>query len=154
MSENSSSRKIDPSIIAALIGVIGTIIVTLITVNANKQPAAPTGAPTSPVISTNTSIPSPVPTDTVPAGEPTSTPAPATDTPVPTFTLVPSMPIGQDWSSRCISTFWQPYPANVPMLDAGNGCWKQPVLVYSSTSGKMTFAYSRSGAGPVEIYGL
>src|SRR5258705_11367224 len=108
MSDKSSSRRIDPSIIAALIGVIGTIIVTLITVNANKQPAAPTAVPTPIVISTNTSVPSPVPTDTAAPGEPTSTPLPPTDTLTPTFTTVPPIPIGQDWGAGCISTLWRP----------------------------------------------
>src|SRR5258706_2475385 len=154
MPENSSSRKIDPSIIAALIGVIGTIIVTLITLNANKQPAAPTAIPTPIIISTNTEVPSPVPTDTAAPGEPTSTPAPPTDTPVPTFTLVPPVAIGPDWGAGCISTLWKPYPANVPMIDAGNGCWKPPVLIYSANSGKLSFLYERTGSGPVDIYGL
>jgi hypothetical protein len=153
MSANSSPRKIDPSIIAALIGVIGTIVVTLITVNANRQPAA-TAVPTPIVISTNTAVPSPVSTDTVQAGEPTSTPAPPTDTPVPTFTTVPPVAIGSDWGAGCISTLWQPYPANVPLIDKGDGCWKPPVLIYSADSGKLSFLYERSGSGPVETYGL
>jgi len=150
MSNSSSSRRIDPSIIAALIGVIGTILVTLITIKANK----PTAVQTPIVISTNTEIPSQVPTDTAGPGEPTSTPAPPTDTPTPTLTRVPAVLIGQDWDAGCISTLWQPYPANVPMLDNGNGCWKQPVLIYSIANSKMTFLYSRTGSGPVEIYGL
>ncbi len=154
MSNSSSSRRIDPSIIAALIGVIGTIIVTLITINANKQSAVPTAVLTPIVISTNTEIPSQVPTSTAGPGEPSSTPAPPTDTPTPTFTTVPPIPIGQDWGAGCISTLWQPYPANVPMIDEGNGCWKQPVLIYSAANGNLSFQYQRGGSGPVEIYGL
>jgi hypothetical protein len=154
MPENSSSRKIDPSIIAALIGVIGTIIVTLITLNANKQPAIPTPVPTPIIASTNTSIPSPEPTDTVPAGNPTSTPAPATDTPVPTFTTVPPVAIGQDWGQDCISTLWKPYPSTVPTIDNGNGCWKAPVYVFSASNGQLAFLGSRLSTGGEEVYGM
>jgi hypothetical protein len=154
MPDNSSSKRIDPSIIAALIGVIGTIIVTLITVNANKQPPAPAGAPTPIIISTNTDVPTTAPTSTVQPGEPTSTPEPPTPTAVPTFTTVPPVAIGSDWGAGCISTLWQPYPANVPLIDNGNGCWKPPVLIYSANGGRLSFLYERTGSGPVDIYGL
>jgi len=40
------------------------------------------------------------------------------------------------------------------MIDAGNGCWKPPVLIYSANSGKLSFLYERTGSGPVDIYGL
>jgi hypothetical protein len=128
--------------------------VTLITLNANKQPPVPTPVPTPIIASTNTTIPSPVPTDTVPAGDPTSTPAPATDTPVPTFTIVPPVAIGQDWSQSCISTFWKPYPSTIPTIDNGNGCWKEPVYVFSASNGQLSFLGSRTNSGGEEVYGL
>src|SRR6266516_2484600 len=93
MSKNK--RSMDPSIIAALIGVIGTITVTLITVYANRPaPQPPTTLPVTWTIPPTATIANtPVPTDTVPAGEPSSTPAPDTPTPEPTFTPTPP-PIG------------------------------------------------------------
>ena len=156
MSNSSSSRKIDPSIIAALIGVIGTIVVTLISINANKSPSA-TPLPTIVVI-TATSAPSdtPVPTDTVPPNAPTSTPAPVTDTPEPTltFTAVPPVALGADWAQSCISTLWRPYPANIPVLDNANGCWKNPVHIFSANGGSLEFLSQRGSSGATEIYGL
>jgi hypothetical protein len=154
MSNNSSSRKIDPSIIAALIGVVGTIVVTLISINANKQPPVPTPVPTPIIASTNTTIPSPEPTDTVPPGDPTSTPAPATDTPVPTFTIVPPVAIGQDWGQNCISSLWKPFPSTIPTVDNGNGCWKAPVYVFSASNGQLSFLGSRTTSGGQEVYGM
>ena len=153
MSENSSHRKIDPSIVAALIGVIGTILVTVISIKANKQPT-PTPVPTPNVASTNTTVPSPQPTDTVPPGDPTSTPEPPTDTPVPTFTTVPPVAIGQDWIQSCISTLWKPYPDTIPTVDGGNGCWKAPVYVFSATNGQLSFLGSRLANGGEEVFGM
>ncbi len=154
MPDNSSHRKIDPSIIAALIGVLGTIAVTLISINANKQ-STPTPAPTPIIIvSTNTEIPSPVPTTTVPPGDPTSTPAPATDTPVPTFTAIPPVLLGEDWIKGCISTLWKPYPANTQVTEKGDGCWQEPVIVFSAENGDLDFLAERNGAGTSDIRGL
>jgi len=156
MSDSSPSRKIDPSIVAALIGVIGTIIVTVLTLNANKS-STPTPLPTIVVI-TATSAPSdtPAPTDTVPVGQPTSTPEPATNTPEPTltFTPVPPVALGADWQQGCISTSWRPYPASIPVLDNANGCWKNPVHVFSASNGSLDFLSQRTSNGPSEIYGL
>src|SRR5215510_4988344 len=142
---NHSRRRIDPSITAALIGVCGTITVTLITLYANNRPqTVPT--PTSayyatPIVSTETVTNTPVPTDTVPPGEPTSTPAPATDTPIP------PVAIGQDWSAGCISTLWKPYPSNVPTIARGDGCWQEPVHVFSAENGDLDFVAVRGDGG-------
>jgi len=155
MSQNSSPRKIDPSIVAALIGVIGTIAVTLITLNANKQ-SAPTPSPTPMVASTNTTVPSPAPTDTVPPGESTSTPAPATDTPEPTFTFTATpapVALGQDWGVGCISSLWKPFPASIPVVEK-DGCLLEPVHVFSASNGSLSFLGSRAGSGGEEVYGL
>jgi len=95
-----------------------------------------------------------IPTDTVPAGDPTSTPAPATDTPVPTFTVVPPVAIGADWGAGCISTLWKPYPADVPTVDKGNGCWQEPIYKFSADAGSLFMVGQRDNRGSVEVYGL
>src|SRR5262245_29036329 len=101
---SNNKRSIDPAIIAALIGVMGTICVTVITLYANRfaplpQPQ-PTAFPTWTTPPTATITDTPVPTDTVPAGEPSSTPAPDTPTPEPSFTPAPPA-IGSDWANGC-----------------------------------------------------
>jgi hypothetical protein len=157
MSKESDSTRIQLFLgilgfIGVLLGVFATIFAPIIQERLRQN--NPTQALTPIVISTNTEIPSPLPTDTTLPGEPTSTPAPPTDTPTPTLTRIPAVLIGQDWGASCISTLWQPYPANVPMIDGGNGCWKQPVLIYSAANGSLSFQYQRGGSGPVEIFGL
>ena len=138
------SKRLDPTIIAALIGVGGTIIVALITVFGNRL-SAPTPQPTSvantqvvaptAVVFTDTIAPTVVPTDTVPAGQPTSTPPPATDT--PTATPAP-VPLGEDWSQNCISTLWQPYPL-IETVPLGNGCLQQPIYFFETQGGGLNF---------------
>src|SRR5215211_302262 len=116
---STNKRSIDPAIIAALIGVMGTICVTAVTLYVNYfgPPRLPT--PTANVLPTNVlptwTIPpsatitdTPVPTTTVAVGEPSSTPAPDTPTPEPTSTPAPPG-IGSDWSNGCISVLWKPY---------------------------------------------
>ena len=129
----STNKRIDPAIIAAVIGVMGTVCVTVITLLANNfvtrpQPQAtdPIQQPTWTVPPTSTITNTPAPTDTVPPGDPTSTPVPDTQTPEPTITPAPPM-IGADWVNECISVLWRPYPEFVqPSL--GNGCLAQPIL--------------------------
>src|SRR5215211_7642847 len=130
----STNRRIDPAIIAALIGVMGTVCVTLITLYINYfgPPINPSPQPTVPVQPTWTTAPAatiantPVPTDTVPAGDPTSTPVPDTPTPEPSFTPAPPA-IGADWVNGCISVLWRPYP-ELAQPALGNGCLSQPIL--------------------------
>jgi len=105
------------------------------------------------IVFTQTATLTAVPTDTVPPGEPTSTPAPATDTPVPTFTPIPPVALGEDWSSGCISTLWKPYPATIPVIERGDGCWQEPIHVFSAENGDLDFLAER-GNGGTEIYGL
>lgn len=135
------ARKLDPSITAALIGVAGTIVVTLITVFGDRPPAAqPTPAPPTAVVYTETVAPTAQPTDTVPAGDPTSTPEPPTDTPspVPTPTLIP---VGSDWSQNCISAVWVPYPASITASSDDKGCLVQPVDKFYTTGGNLAFSF-------------
>jgi hypothetical protein len=154
---DSPKKSLDPSVMAALIGVAGTIIVTVISIYGNRTPAPPpTPVPPTAFFFTETVSPTPAPTDTVPAGESTSTPAPVTDTPEPTFTFtpVPPVPLGQDWTDGCISSLWMPYPSDILAVGGGNGCLLEPVHVFSADNGNMNFLYERDGNGATEVYGL
>lgn len=154
---DSPKKSLDPSVLAALIGVAGTIIVTVISIYANRTPAPPpTPVPPTAFFFTETVSPTPVPTDTVPVGDATSTPAPVTDTPEPTltFTPVPPVPLGQDWTDGCISSLWVPYPSDILAVSGGNGCLLEPVHVFSADNGNMNFLYERDGNGATEVYGL
>jgi hypothetical protein len=152
---NSPRSRIDPAIIAALIGVCGTVAVTLITlVLPRLVPATPTAialpSPTPVSISTSTVTPTAVPTDTVPAGDPTSTAAPDTPTPEPTFTPAP-LAIGQDWGSDCISTLWSPYPF-VETTET-NGCRSQPIHSLFAADGRLSFVI-QGRYEDTEVYGM
>jgi hypothetical protein len=156
---SNNKRSIDPAIIAALIGVMGTICVTIITLYANRvalpplQPtltSLPTWTNTPPATLTNT----PVPTDTVPAGEPTSTPEPPTFTPEATFTPAPPA-IGADWANGCISMLWRPYPASIQTVEDINhrGCLLEPVHLFFADDGRLSFTISGRFDDP-QVYGL
>lgn len=159
----STNKRIDPTIIAALIGVMGTICVTLITLLANNYLSRPQPQATDPVQptwtlpATATITNTPAPTDTVPAGDPTSTPVPETQTPEPTLTPVPPA-IGADWVNNCISVLWRPYPDTVPAA-ANNGCLAQPVLfpeqvnLFFTENGSLKFQVNRTFPDR-QIYGF
>lgn len=157
----STNRRIDPTIIAAVIGVVGTLCVTVITLFANRllpDPVPPTpDVPTWTVSPTSTVTETPVPTDTVPAGEATSTPAPDTPTPEPTFTPAPPA-LGSDWANGCISVLWRPYP-EIVATTANNGCLAQPlyfpeqVNLFFVENGSLKFSVNRNFASP-QVFGL
>jgi hypothetical protein len=84
---------------------------------------------------------------------PTLTPEPATHTVTPSFTVIPPVSLGEDWSAGCISTFWTPYPANITAFERGDGCWKEPLHVFSAENGDLDFLGQKKNA-PAEIYGL
>ena len=169
----STNKRIDPAIIAALIGVMGTICVTVISLLANNYLSQPQPQATDPVQQPNWTAPAtstipptatitntPLPTDTVPAGDPTSTPAPDTPTPEPTFTPVPPA-IGADWGSGCISVLWKPFPDTV-QTTANGGCLSQPVIMSveqvnlfftDNANGSLKFAVTRTFETP-QVYGL
>lgn len=151
-SKKKNSLKMDPAVTAAIIGVLGIIIVTLIILYANRPVPLPM-TPTATGTFTATATDTPVPTDTIRPGEPTFTPVPATDTLVPTFTPVPPVALGQDWIAGCISTLWKPYPSDVPVIERGDGCWKEPVYVFSAENGDLDFL-AEHRSRPAEIYGL
>ena len=160
----STNRRVDPAIIAALIGVMGTVCVTVITLLANNfvnrpQPQAtdPVQGPIWTVAPSATITNTPAPTDTVPPGDPTSTPVPDTPTPEPTLTPVPPA-VGADWVNGCISVLWRPYPEFAqPTL--GNGCLAQPVLfpeqvnLFFTENGSLKFQVNRAFEN-TQVYGL
>ena len=158
----STNKRIDPAIIAALIGVMGTVCVTIITLYVNYfrpqpppqptlQPTVGIGEPTQPsptvavveptwtVSPTFTITDTVVPTDTVAVGEATSTPGPDTPTPEATFTPAPPA-IGSDWANGCISVLWKPYPETIPTSVNNNGCLVEPVAeFFFADDDKLTF---------------
>lgn len=145
-----SGRGMSPEIVAALIGVAGTIIVT---VYLNRpQPSSELATP-MPIVITATFMATTVPTDAVPLGDPTSTPAP-TDTPVPTPTEIQPVPIGQDWIIGCISSLWKVYPTGLTVVNKGDGCLQEPVHVFAADNGILSFLGQRGGSGTVEDYGM
>jgi hypothetical protein len=149
---SNQKKSLDPTVLAAIITVVGGILVAVIPTLMNRaQPGVPTLSPTftsAPALPSDT----PVPTDTVPPGEPTSTPAPATETLTPTFTVVPPVALGQDWLAGCISSLWQFYPNAGAGVPRGDGCLQEPVYVFSAENGDLDFlADSADGPG---VYGL
>lgn len=147
-------RNLDPNVvIVAVIGLVGTIIAALIGVYGNRgSTPQPTAVPPTAVFYTNTVPPSPMPTDTVPAGEPTSTPEPPTPTPepLPTATIIP---VGADWLQNCISPDWVPYPSNIEVGSDDNGCLIQPVDKFYTTTGRLEFSYD-GRVSSAQIFGL
>jgi len=143
---NSPRSRIDPTIIAALIGVCGTVMVTTIALVLPKLTAAPTPiassfpswTDTAVAVSTSTIAPTPVPTHTVPVGDPSSTPAPDTPTPEPTFTPAPAK-IGEDWANGCISELWIGYPAIQTTENGDTGCLVEPIHYFFANDERLTF---------------
>ncbi len=86
--ENSPKSRpgVDTVMIAALIGIIGVASVALIMIYANRPSPPLTLTPTTAVAFTSTVTGIPAPTDTIPPGEPTSTPPQEAPTAGPTFT--------------------------------------------------------------------
>ncbi len=148
-----TKKSIDPAVLAAIITVTGGIIVTLITTFANRPAARPdpTIVPTWTTVPTATMADTPIPTDTVAVGEPTSTPVPDTPTPEPTFTPTPP-PIGADWANNCISSLWKPYPSGTA-TEQKDGCLVQLVDKFYTTSGRLAFTFSERVSG-AQVYGL
>lgn len=152
----TSKRSLDPTVMAAIITVVGGIIVAVISNQAGKSAPEPTPAPPAVIVITNTSAPTPtaVPTDAVAPGEPTSTPAPDTPTPEPTFTPLPPPAIGQDWAQNCISALWKPYLSteSVEVIEK-DGCLSQPVGVFFAGNGRLSFLYENR-LSSAEVNGL
>lgn len=97
----SNRKGPDPTITAALIGVIGTVIVGIFTVLATRPSPPPASIPSVPVIPTDTSLPSSVPTEGGLPGDPTATLELPTEQPAFAFTptTAPASPTCLDaWS--------------------------------------------------------
>jgi hypothetical protein len=159
MADKGSPKKFDTNITLAIIGLLSAVIVAAIS-NADKLANAFRPEPTATIISTaalpptfevpTATIPPTVnPTDTVPAGEPSSTPAPATDTPTPTPAPIA---LGEDWPQNCISTLWQPYPV-IDTFPLGNGCLQQPIYFFETDNGRLNFQ-DDSKNSPSQVYGI
>ena len=148
------SRKVDSTVVAAVITGVVTIAVTLIGVFGNRLAAPPPPTATAPALPTDTATwtPSVVPSDTTLPGTPSPTPVPPTDTPTATITPVPPVAIGQDWKEGCISTLWKPFPADITAADKGNGCWQEPLFVFSAENGDLDFL--AQNVNDSTIYGL
>ena len=146
------SRGMNTAIVVALIGLVGTLGAALISSRGDKAVPAPTWTPTSTVTFTSTVTETPPPTATN-TPTPTFTPVPATDTPTPTMTVISPVPLGEDWMKGCISILWSPYPSSVTATERGDGCWKEPLHVFSAENGDLDFLAQRKNA-PVEVYGL
>ena len=135
---------------ALLTVAIIAFVVFVLSKNSPTPVPAATSVPATAIIFTETTEPTLSPTDTF---EPTLTPLPLTDTPVPSVTPFPPVAIGEDWKAGCISTLWRAYPSNVPPVEKGNGCWKEPVYVFSAENGDLDFLSERESGSP-ETYGL
>ena len=152
----STRKGLDPTIIAALIGLTGTVCVTVITILATRQPPqlplpSPTASSTAPVVdSTSTATATGLPIETIisetPSVTPSVTPGFTTDTPVPPPAA------GQDWPLNCISAVWQPYPS-VSQVNVVNDCHIQPLDKFYTTAGRLGLSYSGRVESP-EVHGL
>lgn len=129
-------RGISPEIVAALIGVAGTIIVAVF-FNQPQQTTSP-----DPVVVTATA-------DVASPEEPAPTDPPEANSPE-----MLAVAVGQDWAQGCISSLWEPYPDAVGAVDMGDGCLQEPVHVFSADGGRLSFVGQRNGDGPVEDYGM
>ncbi|MBE0672025.1 MAG: hypothetical protein IH588_15690 [Anaerolineales bacterium] len=155
-SEQDDVQKNKVAIAVAWIGFFATILAALISVFGNKisPPSSVNDLVSSPTGTVST-IRSFVPSNTALANTPTSIPpVPEADTPVPTFTRVPSIAIGEDWMKGCISSLWKAYPSNVLTVERGDGCWREPVSAFSAENGDLDFLDERSGSGTAELIGL
>lgn len=151
---SNNKRTIDSSIIAALIGVMGTVCVTIITLWYTNRPTPQpqqTPFPTWTTPPTATVTNTPAPTDTVPAGDPSSTPAPPTLTPEATFTPAPPA-IGSDWANGCISVLWKPFPDTIPITER-DGCLSEPVNLFFAADGRLTFL-ATGRFDDTQVYGM
>lgn len=154
-SEQGDVQKNKVAIAVAWIGFFATILAALISVFADKisPPSDVNGVVGSPTGTVST-IRSFVPTGTALLNTPTSIPVPAADTPVPTFTRIPPIAIGEDWMKGCISNLWVAYPLTVVPVERGDGCWREPVSAFSAENGDLDFLDERSGSGAAEVIGL
>lgn len=139
------------NIIVALISVSGVIIAAIIAasatlypilLNQTPSPQPLTSTPVTPALVTSTDLPTETPTFVTEAAVPS-----ATD-----LAIIP-LPLGEDWIQGCISSVWMPYPSSVQNTERGDGCWQEPVYMFSAENGDLDFLFERPKGTP-EIYGL
>lgn len=138
------------NIIVALISVSGVIIAAVIAAFPQIYPIFATTPSLQPLTST------PVPPSLVASTDtPTAMPTVVTETAIPSIIDLPitSVPIGDDWIQGCISSAWMPYPSSVQLSERGDGCWQEPVYMFSAENGDLDFLFERAKGAP-EIYGL
>lgn len=143
-------RKKRPPVGAITTALIAAALIILILLIASRSPSPLPQPPAA----TNTITPTPTfaPTRTETPVESTATMF-ATDTPAPSPSPAPPPANGEDWEEGCISVLWEPYPETVQPLEQADGCWKNPVFVFSAENGRLRFLSER-GKGPTETYGL
>lgn len=147
---NSAKLKIDPAIIAAIIGAIGTIVVAIISMRPGgaPSPAEPTQTPF--VVTANTETLAP--TSTLETGAPPESPTPVVDLSTSTVVFSPTLAAGEDWDQDCISTAWQVSPATEVGVNAG--CYVNLFnSVFSADNGRLTIFVDTRVNSP-EISGL
>jgi len=127
MSNKRERKGMSPEIVAALIGVAGTVAVAYFF--SQPQPAPES---TAPIVITATPIPDAASADGV----------------------SPGVAIGQDWIVGCISSLWKAYPTTVATVENGDGCLQEPVHVFTADGGRLSFIGERNGDGSVEDYGM
>jgi len=154
--------EMNTQLILGILGFLGVIITSVLTIyapviqEAFKQKNPPTDSPANVLVVTATFPPTAVPTDTVPPGDPTSTPAPATDTPVPTFTFTaapPALAAGEDWLQNCISTAWKVYPGSQAVSD-NNGCYVKFLDGFSIRDQRLTLTITSKSVPTEETVGM
>ena len=147
-------RRLDPTILAALIGGVITIVAALIPLIVNQFSSSPTSSPTTIFTVASTSTDAAVTPDTATPNTPTLTPIPATDTPIPSPTGVPPVPLGADFPNGCISTLWRLYPADITVTERGDGCWNEPVYVFYAENGDLDMLAQSRNEETQQVYGL
>ena len=145
------------NILIAILFIIGVLVAAILIINGNSESNNQNLLPvvTATVVISETITTTPTITETVPPSEPTSTltPIPVTETPMPSSTPIQPAAVGQDWLAGCISTLWKIYPSDIPVSERGDGCWTEPVHIFSAENGDLDFLSERE-SGLAEIYGL
>lgn len=148
---DNETQKNKPVVVAAWIGFGGVIIAAIIAafaqiypifVNRTPSPQSSTSTPVTPTLATSTDISFETPTF-----------EPETAIPSATISPITPVPIGEDWIQGCISSLWITYPSTVQPVERGDGCWQEPVYMFSAENGDLDFLFERANGTP-EVYGL
>ena len=141
--DKKPERKLDPTVMTALIGAIVTITAAVLSspvlVTVIARLSAPTPTAIALVLPTST-LP---PADTITPLPAATSVAPAEMVLLPTSVSVPTPTAEQTGSSfNCIATnTWTPYPTNLNPT-ASNGCWELLDWGFSTPQGQLIIAHS------------